>query len=101
MLKKNAYLIRTDTGKRIPITKKQFLIGKEKSKVDYCIAGDTTVSRIHALILNEAGGYYLEDQRSTNFSYYEGQQIPEYKPVRLENGKKFKLSDVEFEFHEG
>ena len=99
VLTRKAYLIRIDNGRKIPISKKDFAIGKEKSKVDYCISGDTTVSRVHALIRNIGGKYYIEDQASTNYTYYEGKQIPEYKPVCLKDGSRFKLSEVEFEFH--
>ena len=101
VLTRKAYLIRLDNGRRIPISKKDFAIGKEKSKVDYCISGDTTVSRVHALIRNIGRKYYIEDQASTNYTYYEGKQIPEYKPVCLKDGSRFKLSEVEFEFHSG
>ena len=101
MLTRKAYLIRLSNGKRIPISKKDFVIGKEKGKVDYCISGEPTVSRVHALIRNIGGKYYIEDQASTNYTYYEGKQIPEYKAVYLEDGRRFKLSDVEFEFHLG
>ena len=101
VLTMNAYLVRVSNGKRIPVSKKEFLIGKEKGKVDYCISGDPTVSRVHALIRNIGGKYYIEDQASTNYTYYEGKQIPEYKAVYLEDGSRFKLSGVEFEFHSG
>lgn len=101
VLTRKAYLIRIDNGRKIPISKKDFAIGKEKSKVDYCISGDTTVSRVHALIRNIGGKYYIEDQASTNYTYYEEKQIPEYKPVCLKDGSRFKLSEVEFEFHSG
>ena len=101
VLTRKAYLIRIDNGRKIPISKKDFAIGKEKSKVDYCISGDTTVSRVHALIRNIGGKYYIEDQASTNYTYYEGKQIPEYKPVCLKDGSRFKLSEVEVEFHSG
>ena len=98
---KNIGLYVRHNGKRILIDKKDFVIGKEKNKVDYCISGDTTVSRVHALIRNIGGKYYIEDQASTNYSFYEGKQIPQYKPVYLEDGSRFRLSDVEFEFHAG
>lgn len=101
VLSRKAYLIRLSNGKRIPISKKDFVIGKEKGKVDYCISGEPTVSRVHALIRNIGGKYYIEDQASTNYTYYEGKQIPEYKAVYLEDGSRFKLSDVEFEFRLG
>ena len=101
VLTRRGCLIRGSSGKRIRVRKKGFVIGKEKGKVDYCISGEPTVSRVHALIRNIGGKYYIEDQSSTNYTYYEGKQIPEYKAVYLEDGSRFKLSDVEFEFHSG
>ena len=59
------------------------------------------LGRVHALVRNIGGRYYIEDQASTNYTYYEGKQIPEYKPVYLKDGSRFKLSEVEFEFHTG
>ena len=94
------YLIRIDNGKRIDITKDNFLIGKERKKVDYCIGGDSSVSRIHAMIRIIQGGFYIEDQDSTNYTFVNNNQIPAYKAVYIQNGSIIRISDVEFEFHE-
>lgn len=94
------YLIRIDNGKRIDITKDNFLIGKERKKVDYCIGGDSSVSRIHAMIRIIQGGFYIEDQDSTNYTFVNNNQIPAYKAVYIQDGSIIRISDVEFEFHE-
>ena len=94
------YLIRMDNGKRIDITKDNFLIGKERKKVDYCIGGDSSVSRIHAMIRIIQGGFYIEDQDSTNYTFVNNNQIPAYKAVYIQDGSIIRISDVEFEFHE-
>ena len=101
VLKKTAFLTRLDNGKTIQIKKDNFVIGKEKSKVDYCISGNPTVSRTHCRIKVIGGNYYIEDLGSTNYTYYNGEQIPEYKSVQLDNGAKIRISDVEFEFSTG
>lgn len=94
------YLIRMDNSKRIDITKDNFLIGKERKKVDYCIGGDSSVSRIHAMIRIIQGGFYIEDQDSTNYTFVNNNQIPAYKAVYIQDGSIIRISDVEFEFHE-
>lgn len=94
------YLIRMDNGRRIDITKDKFLIGKERKKVDYCIGGDSSVSRIHAMIRIIQGGFYIEDQDSTNYTFVNNNQIPAYKAVYIQDSSIIRISDVEFEFHE-
>lgn len=94
------YLIRMDNGRRIDITKDNFLIGKERKKVDYCIGGDSSVSRIHAMIRIIQSGFYIEDQDSTNYTFVNNNQIPAYKAVYIQDGSIIRISDVEFEFHE-
>lgn len=96
---KHAYLVREDNGKRIPIIRNNFLVGKERKKVDYCIGGDSSVSRVHCRLRQIGDEYYIEDLRSTNYTYVDGEQIPEYKPVYLQDGAKIRIADVDFEFH--
>ena len=88
-------LVRLDTGERFKIND-GFIIGKQKSKVDYCITGNTTISRTHASIRKIKGEYYIEDLSSKNYTYLNGNQIAEYKPALLEDGALIRLSDVEF-----
>ena len=78
-----------DNGRRIDITKDNFLIGKERKKVDYCIGGDSSVSRIHAMIRIIQGGFYIEDQDSTNYTFVNNNQIPAYKAVYIQDGSIF------------
>ena len=99
LLSKKTYLIRKDNGKRIPIVKDKFVIGKERKKVDYCIGGNPTVSRTHCRLRLINDQFYIEDLDSSNFTYVDGNQIPANKPVLLEDGATIKLSNVEFEFH--
>lgn len=90
-------LVRLDTGERFKIND-GFIIGKQKSKVDYCITGNTTISRTHASIRKIKGEYYIEDLSSKNYTYLNGNQIAEYKPALLEDGALIRLSDVEFTY---
>lgn len=93
------YLIRKKTGERVVISNSNFTIGKEKSKVDYCITDNTAISRTHAVIKKEGDEFVLVDQKSTNCSYVDGAKAYANQPVQLRDGSIIKLADEEFEFH--
>lgn len=93
------YLVRIDNSQEIPIHD-EFIIGKQKKKVNYCITGNSSISREHARIRVINGEYCLEDLKSKNYTYVEGKQIPAYSPVKLKDGMTIRLSDVEFVFHQ-
>ena len=96
-LTKNVYMIRQDTGEQVNITKDGFIIGKERAKVDYCISGNTTISRTHATFHIVDGEICVEDLGSKNFTYINGRPIPEYTPVKLVNGMLIQFSNVRFQ----
>ena len=99
LLKKSAYLTRTETGKMIPITKNNFIIGKERKKVDYCISGNRTVSRQHCTISMIDNKYYIEDNDSANYTLVNGKRIRPYGNAHIQDGDRITLSDVDFVFH--
>ena len=93
-----ATLIRVKTGESISINRQQFTIGKEKNKVDYCISGDSTISRSHARISAAGGGYTVSDLNSTNGTFVNGVKVEPGRSAALKNGDKLVLSEEEFEF---
>ena len=92
-------LIRKRSGERIVLSNSNFVIGKEKSKVDYCITDNTAISRRHAIIRKDGDDFVLVDQKSTNCSYVDGAKAYPNQPVKLRDGSVIKLADEEFEFH--
>lgn len=95
----SAYLIRKKSGERININSQNFSIGKERRRVSYCISDNSSVSRLHLIILKKGGDYFAVDQRSSNFSYINGIQLEPLKETLLTDRSVLKLSDEEFEFH--
>lgn len=55
-----------------------------------------SVSRKHARILNEGGGYFLEDLQSRNKTYLNDQAITAKQPLR--HGDTIRICDVVFRF---
>ncbi len=96
-----AYLVRKKNGEKITVSSAHFLIGKERSKVSYCIADNTSVSRTHALITKKGSGYFISDQGSTNFTFVNGNKLVPHQDTALEDKAIIKISDEEFEFHLG
>ncbi len=92
-----AILVKTKTGEKVTIGKREFKIGKERSKVDYCITNNS-VSRIHAIISFENGDYYIKDNNSTNYTYINGEAIAASQKIKLNNNDRIKFSDEEFQF---
>lgn len=94
-----AYLIRKKNGEKIMINLQNFKIGKEKRRVNYCVADNTTVSRLHCEIVKRGSDYYVVDQGSANYTYVNGVQLSPNKETLLSDQSVLKLSDEEFEFH--
>lgn len=94
-----AYLIRKKNGEKIVINLNNFKIGKERRRVNYCVADNTTVSRLHCEIVKKGSDYYVVDQGSANYTYVNGVQLSPNKETLLSDQSVLKLSDEEFEFH--
>ena len=92
-----AVLVKVKTGEKINIAKREFRIGKERSKVDYCITNNS-VSRVHAIITFENGYYYIQDNQSTNYTYLNGEVIGASQKRQLNANDRIKFSDEEFIF---
>lgn len=91
-------MIRKRNNEKISINKPEFLIGKERRRVDYCISDNNSISRAHAKIKVRAGRCYIADLGSTNCTYVNGVKLSPNQEVILSKGDKIKISDEEFEF---
>lgn len=96
--KANPYLVRVNTDERIMITKQNFKIGKASMGVDYTVKGNSAVSRVHAIITNKDGIYYVKDNKSTNHTFVNGKAIEEGENELLTHDSKIVLGDEEFIF---
>ena len=67
-----ASLTRQVTGEKIELGKPSFVLGKNPEKSDYAVAGNTNISRVHAVITTRNGRYYVMDQNSTNGTFING-----------------------------
>jgi len=73
-------------------------MGKANRGVDYTISGNGAISRQHAIITKKDDGYYIKDNKSTNHTYVNGQELSEGEEVLLTNNSRIRLGDEEFLF---
>jgi hypothetical protein len=93
-----AVLIRLKTGEQTRINKAVLKIGKERMRVDYCIADNNSISRTHADIACRNGEYYLVNGAPTNGTFINGVKLEARQEVKLNNGDRIRLADEEFQF---
>ncbi len=65
------------------IDKYPFLIGKKKEDVNYALT-DYSASRVHAQIVEEKDGVYIEDLNSTNGTFKNGLRMKPYEKRKLD-----------------
>lgn len=91
-------LTNSKTGERTLLEKKITIVGKERARVDLCIVGNPTVSRVHAEIRKSGGSCYVVDRNSTNRTFLNGSPIPVNTEIKLSDGDIVKFSNEEFSF---
>ncbi len=90
-------LVSADGLKTIPITKEEFLIGKNPDKVDGIIEGNSAISRIHCKIIHSWNSKdYMMDMGSANGSYLNGVRVPSDDYIEINVGDRIKLANEEF-----
>lgn len=72
-----------------------FRLGKGKEN-NYCITGNSAVSRRHAYIVREQDNFYLSDDSSTNGTFVNGRRLEVGEQLLLSHGDGVVLADEEF-----
>lgn len=95
-----ASLTRQVTGEKIELGKPSFVLGKNPEKSDYAVAGNTNISRVHAVITTRNGRYYVMDQNSTNGTFINGRIIKAGQETEILPGDCLMFANEEFIFNE-
>lgn len=80
----------------IKIDKKIFTVGRDANNA-LTISKDT-VSSFHAAIEYRDGFFYLEDQRSKNKTFLNGEEVPAHYPQKLKSGDVISFNIFKFIF---
>lgn len=89
-------MIRQKTGQTVVLNKNQFIIGKSQTLADFALADNQTVSRKHAMLFEDNGGWYVDDLNSLNGTCVNGTKVVPGQPVKLRSGDEITMSDEAF-----
>lgn len=78
------------------ISKNEYLIGKNSSRVDGVIPNNNVISRIHCKIVHKDNKYYICDMESSNGTFINGKRIESGELVEIINEDKVKLANMDF-----
>lgn len=92
-----AELIRKSNGDHINVNADNFIIGRERKRVNYCVSNNTAVGRAHAKIVKNGANVSVIDLSSTNGTYVNDVKCAPNAAVALKTGDKLVLADEEFE----
>ena len=92
-------LTRMSTNEQIPINSAEFTIGRERSKVNYCLEGNSSISRVHVRIVVRDGKVYLIDNRAANGTFVNGVKCRPGQEVLLKAGDIITLADEKFKYN--
>lgn len=95
------YLVLVENQIPIPITKADFLLGKNTEQVDGAIYNHNEVSRKHCRILSKLGKYYVKDVGSKNGTYLNQYMLRPYEEAEIHHGDCLRLGKCELIFYEG
>ena len=93
-------VLRYDDGRHIVIRQFPFLMGKMKTRVDEVIEGEG-ISRIHAMIKEQDGKYYLSDLNSLNGTAVNGKLMDANETMEIADGDVIMLADTALSFQTG
>lgn len=91
-----ATLTRKSNNETVKVASEKFVIGKERSKVSYCIDGNGAISRSHAQIVKSGNSVKVIDLGSKNGTFVNGVRCDANVPVVVKSGDKIVLADEEF-----
>lgn len=93
-----AYLTRKKNGDMRCIDGIEFTVGKDETRVDFCISDNEAISRCHMKIIKTGTNYVVKDLGPTNHTYLNGEYIAPQEERLLKNGDVIMAADEEFLF---
>ena len=93
------YFLRVKTGERISLDKAEFKIGHKARLVDYAITDNSAISRVHCVITKRNGVCFISDNKSTNGTFVNGEDLKAGEEKFLTNNAIVILGDEELVYH--
>lgn len=88
-----AILLQPSEQKAFTLRSPKISIGRSQIRCDVAIESNDSISRVHAYISQTRDKCYLEDNKSANGTFVNGQQLEPGEQVALDNPAVFQLND--------
>lgn len=95
---KKPYLIRISNQEKIPVTSREFVIGRSEDQSDYAILDNKWISNVHCSIIWTKEGCYVRDLGSMNHTYLNDEMIPSRREAYIPDNAIIRLSNERFRF---
>lgn len=91
-------LTRASNGERIIIDAEEFSIGRSEVMTNHSVAGNSAISRLHAVFKRTQNGMTIIDQNSSNKTYINGKELTPMVEYALKSGDEVALANEKFVF---
>ena len=92
-------LTRMSTNEKIAINRSDLSLGRERSAVDYCLEGNSNISRVHARIIVRDGVVYIVDNNTPNGTFVNNAKLRPGQEQALKSGDIVRLADEKFRYN--
>lgn len=92
--RKKAWLTNS-AGVRTEVSKLPFIVGRQSGIADLIIKDNLEIGRQHMIITYSEGTYFVSDNRSTNHTYLNGNELPPDVPCPVMSGDVIVLGQEE------
>ena len=93
------YLVKkSNPSERFELNKSRVIIGREYERTDICLNA-SSVSKIHAVITQKNGIYYLCDQNSSNGTFINNKRLNKLQEYPLNSNDLIRFANQEYVFN--
>ena len=98
--KTKSWLIRVKTNEKIVLKTGETKLGRSETMADYTIVGNSTIGRVHAMIILKDNKCFVVDNSSKNKTFLNAKELEPEKEYELSNGDSIRLANEKFIFHQ-
>ena len=92
-------LTRMSTNEKIYINRSELSLGRERASVDYCLEGNSNISRVHARVIVRDGMVYIIDNNTPNGTFVNNAKLRPGLEQLLKPGDIVRLADEKFRYN--
>ncbi len=97
---KKAWIVRVKTDEIISLKQDRIKLGRSETMADYQLLGNSSIGRVHAMVLNRDEKYYIVDNNSKNGTFLNSKKLDPDSEYELADGDSIRLANEMFVFYQ-